>query len=94
MRSKLRGVHIHEMAESSALAQVFGRWMVCKDSNVASKVIAATRNINCVTSDGDVHEKRGTLTGGYRSDRRSVVLHTSSRAMDKINLCDIVNCSQ
>ena len=49
--------------------QVFGKWVVCKDSDTASKVIAQSSQVNCVTIHGDVHAKKGTITGGYRNEK-------------------------
>lgn len=50
--------------------QVFGKWMICKDSEVASQVIATTSQVNCVTINGDVHAKKGTISGGFRDETR------------------------
>lgn len=44
--------------------------MVCKDSDVASRVIASTNQVNCVTIHGDVHAKKGTISGGFRDQTR------------------------
>ena len=56
--------------EQGLTSQVFGKWMICKDSDVASRVIATTRSINCVTISGDVHSGKGTITGGHREEKR------------------------
>ncbi|KAK9807008.1 hypothetical protein WJX72_010649 [[Myrmecia] bisecta] len=53
-----------------ALQQIFGKTVICKDMDVASKVAHSTQ-LNCVTLDGDQFSKKGTLTGGYHDDRRS-----------------------
>ena len=47
-----------------AMAYVFGRSFICKDSDIAKKV-TFDKNIRtrCVTLDGDVFEPSGTLTG-------------------------------
>ena len=45
--------------------QVFNKWMVCKDGEVASKVIRATSDVSCVTITGDIHAKKGTIRGGH-----------------------------
>lgn len=44
--------------------------MICKDSETASKVIAITDKISCVTIAGDVHARKGTITGGHRDTQR------------------------
>lgn len=49
--------------------------MICKDSDVASKVIACTQSISCVTISGEVHHRKGTLTGGHRDERRYPAEH-------------------
>lgn len=50
--------------------QVFGKWMVCRDSDIASRVIAQSSQVNCVTINGDVHAKKGTISGGFRDETR------------------------
>jgi len=58
------------LKSGAAVAQVFGKWMVCKDSNVATQVIRATKDISCVTITGVTHAKKGTITGGHRDEKR------------------------
>lgn len=58
------------IADNALLLQVFGKWMICKDSATASKVIAITDKISCVTIEGDVHARKGTITGGHRDKQK------------------------
>lgn len=53
-----------------ALVQVFGKVMVCKSIEVATRV-AKEAGLTCVTMDGDMAHKKGSLSGGYREQGRS-----------------------
>ncbi len=55
---------------AKAVHQVFGKSLLCKDLDVAS---AASKNfdMDCVTIDGDIVNRRGALHGGYVDDNRS-----------------------
>ncbi|XP_010473108.1 PREDICTED: structural maintenance of chromosomes protein 3 [Camelina sativa] len=53
-----------------ALAQVFGRTVVCKDLNVATRV-AKSNGLDCITMEGDQVSKKGGMTGGFYDHRRS-----------------------
>ena len=45
--------------------QIFGKIMVCKDLDTASRVTREARHLNCVTIKGDQYSKKGTMTGGF-----------------------------
>ena len=53
-----------------AMAQVFGKTLICRSLEVATKV-AAEVSLNCVTMEGDQVERRGALRGGWNDERRS-----------------------
>ncbi|EOA26480.1 hypothetical protein CARUB_v10022528mg [Capsella rubella] len=53
-----------------ALAQVFGRTVVCKDLNVATRV-AKNHGLDCITMEGDQVSRKGGMTGGFYDHRRS-----------------------
>ncbi|CAG9460585.1 unnamed protein product [Pedinophyceae sp. YPF-701] len=53
-----------------AMRQVFGKTLICKTLDLASRV-AREASFNCVTLDGDTASKRGALTGGHRDVRHS-----------------------
>lgn len=45
--------------------QVFGKVMVCRDLETATRVARDSGHLNCVTIKGDQVSKKGTMTGGY-----------------------------
>ncbi|TIB79692.1 hypothetical protein E3Q22_02348 [Wallemia mellicola] len=53
-----------------AFKQVFGRTIVCPDLHVAGRY-ARSYGLNATTIDGDVAERRGTLSGGFHDRSRS-----------------------
>ncbi|OMO91069.1 RecF/RecN/SMC [Corchorus capsularis] len=53
-----------------AFAQVFGRTVICRDIDVATRV-ARTDGLDCITLEGDQVSKKGGMTGGYYDPRRS-----------------------
>ncbi|XP_018483762.2 structural maintenance of chromosomes protein 3 [Raphanus sativus] len=55
---------------ASALGQVFGRTVVCRDLNVATKV-AKSDGLDCITLEGDQVSRKGGMTGGFYDHRRS-----------------------
>eukprot|EP01135_Chromosphaera_perkinsii_P000613 Nk52_evm16s136 gene=Nk52_evmTU16s136 len=54
----------------SAIEQVFGQTLVCRNMDVANK-LAKEVNLDCITLDGDQVNRKGALTGGYYDSRRS-----------------------
>eukprot|EP00958_Prasinococcus_capsulatus_P027003 scaffold5150_cov376-Prasinococcus_capsulatus_cf.AAC.13 len=60
-----------------AFHQVFGKTIICKDLDVATRV-ARESKFNCITLDGDQVNKRGALTGGYQDHRRSRIAAIAS----------------
>lgn len=50
-------------------AHVFGRTVICRDLDVATRV-AKSCDIDCVTMDGDQVEKKGAMRGGYVDKKR------------------------
>ncbi|TIA97321.1 hypothetical protein E3P96_03424 [Wallemia ichthyophaga] len=54
----------------SAFKQVFGRTIVCPDLHVAGRY-ARSYGLNATTIDGDVAERRGTLSGGFHDRSKS-----------------------
>ncbi|KAJ3670865.1 hypothetical protein LUZ60_008291 [Juncus effusus] len=53
-----------------AFKQVFGRTVICRDLDTATKV-AKTNGLDCITLEGDKVSKKGGMTGGYYDYRRS-----------------------
>ncbi|KAM7259397.1 hypothetical protein ACFE04_015138 [Oxalis oulophora] len=53
-----------------AFAQVFGRTVICRDMDVATRV-ARNDGLDCVTLEGDQVSKKGGMTGGFYDHRRS-----------------------
>ncbi|KAF6167276.1 hypothetical protein GIB67_043137 [Kingdonia uniflora] len=55
---------------NAAFQQVFGRTVICRDLDVATKV-ARTNGLDCITLEGDQVSKKGGMTGGFYDIRRS-----------------------
>ncbi|XP_021864567.1 structural maintenance of chromosomes protein 3 [Spinacia oleracea] len=55
---------------SKAFSQVFGRTVVCRNLDVASRV-ARNDGFDCITLEGDQVSKKGGMTGGFYDYRRS-----------------------
>uniref|UniRef100_A0A0E0JV71 SMC hinge domain-containing protein n=1 Tax=Oryza punctata TaxID=4537 RepID=A0A0E0JV71_ORYPU len=53
-----------------AFEQVFGRTVICKDLQAATKV-ARDNGLNCITLDGDQVARKGHMTGGFHDYRCS-----------------------
>ncbi|CAI0541715.1 unnamed protein product [Linum tenue] len=53
-----------------AFQQVFGRTVICRDLDVATR-IARTDGLDCITLEGDQVSKKGGMTGGFYDHRRS-----------------------
>ncbi|KAJ3670868.1 hypothetical protein LUZ60_008294 [Juncus effusus] len=53
-----------------AFKQVFGRTVICRDLDTATRV-AKTNGLDCITLEGDQVSKKGGMTGGYYDYRRS-----------------------
>ncbi|ESQ50091.1 hypothetical protein EUTSA_v10001887mg [Eutrema salsugineum] len=53
-----------------AFGQVFGRTVVCRDLNVATRV-AKSDGLDCITLEGDQVSRKGGMTGGFYDHRRS-----------------------
>ncbi|KAF5185200.1 Structural maintenance of chromosomes protein [Thalictrum thalictroides] len=72
---------------SAAFQQVFGRTVVCRDLDVATKV-ARTNGLDCITLEGDQVSKKGGMTGGFYDHRRSKLkfMDTIRQSMKSIKL--------
>lgn len=57
-------------AYTKAFSQVFGRTVVCRNLDVATRV-ARTDGFDCITLEGDQVSKKGGMTGGFYDYRRS-----------------------
>ncbi|OVA00520.1 RecF/RecN/SMC [Macleaya cordata] len=55
---------------NAAFQQVFGRTVICRDLDVATKV-ARGDGLDCITLEGDQVSKKGGMTGGFYDYRRS-----------------------
>uniref|UniRef100_A0A0D9VBW3 SMC hinge domain-containing protein n=1 Tax=Leersia perrieri TaxID=77586 RepID=A0A0D9VBW3_9ORYZ len=53
-----------------AFEQVFGRTVICRDLETATKV-ARGNGLDCITLDGDQVARKGGMTGGFYDSRRS-----------------------
>nr|CAD1823923.1 unnamed protein product [Ananas comosus var. bracteatus] len=53
-----------------AFMQVFGRTVICRDLDVATKV-ARNNSLDCITLEGDQVSRKGGMTGGFYDFRRS-----------------------
>ncbi|XBJ21091.1 hypothetical protein VPH35_011804 [Triticum aestivum] len=53
-----------------AFEQVFGRTVICRDLETATRV-ARSNSLDCITLDGDQVAKKGGMTGGFYDSRRS-----------------------
>ncbi|CAN1158199.1 Structural maintenance of chromosomes protein 3 [Linum perenne] len=54
----------------AAFQQVFGRTVICRDLDVATRT-ARTDGLDCITLEGDQVSKKGGMTGGFYDHRRS-----------------------
>ncbi|PIA60618.1 hypothetical protein AQUCO_00300251v1 [Aquilegia coerulea] len=72
---------------SAAFQQVFGRTVVCRDLDVATKV-ARTNGLDCITLEGDQVSKKGGMTGGFYDHRSSKLkfMDTIRQSMRSIKL--------
>ncbi|VAH23637.1 unnamed protein product [Triticum turgidum subsp. durum] len=55
---------------STKIIQVFGRTVICRDLETATRV-ARSNSLDCITLDGDQVAKKGGMTGGFYDSRRS-----------------------
>ncbi|XP_071679169.1 structural maintenance of chromosomes protein 3 [Lolium perenne] len=53
-----------------AFEQVFGRTVICRDLETATRV-ARSNSLDCITLDGDQVARKGGMTGGFYDSRRS-----------------------
>ncbi|KAJ3438560.1 structural maintenance of chromosomes protein [Anaeramoeba flamelloides] len=53
-----------------AFQHIFGKTLICKNLEVAT-MYSKTKNVNCVTLEGDQASKKGALTGGYINQKKS-----------------------
>eukprot|EP01119_Soliformovum_irregulare_P021243 TRINITY_DN7035_c0_g1_i1.p1 TRINITY_DN7035_c0_g1~~TRINITY_DN7035_c0_g1_i1.p1 ORF type:complete len:1217 (+),score=488.18 TRINITY_DN7035_c0_g1_i1:479-3652(+) len=53
-----------------AFEQVFGKTLLCQDIEMATN-FSKSKNIDCITFDGDQVNRKGALTGGYYDTRHS-----------------------
>ncbi|KAK8022219.1 RecF/RecN/SMC N terminal domain-containing protein [Apiospora rasikravindrae] len=53
-----------------AFQQVFGQSVLCPNLTVAGQY-ARTNNVDCITPDGDIAAKKGSMTGGYIDPSKS-----------------------
>ena len=66
LQSKLR----YDKKFEKAMAQVFGKTVVCPSLTVAAQY-ARSHGCNAITPDGDTANKKGAMTGGYIDSRIS-----------------------
>lgn len=53
-----------------AFQQVFGQSVLCPNLTVAGQY-ARTNNVDCITPEGDIAQKKGAMTGGYIDPTKS-----------------------
>ncbi|XP_078432329.1 structural maintenance of chromosomes (SMC) family protein isoform X2 [Wolffia australiana] len=78
-----------------AFSQVFGRTVICRDLDVATRV-ARSDDLDCITLEGDQVSKKGGMTGGFYDLRRSklkyvkvirenkILIHKKTAELEKI----------
>eukprot|EP00741_Cyanophora_paradoxa_P003511 tig00000711_g3409.t1 len=65
-----------------AIEQVFGRTLVARNMDVAAR-LSRELDVDCVTLDGDLVNRRGAMVGGYRDDRTSrMAVHEENKAAE------------
>ncbi|KAK3136866.1 hypothetical protein QOZ80_5BG0443920 [Eleusine coracana subsp. coracana] len=70
-----------------AFEQVFGRTVICRDLETATRV-ARSQGLDCITLDGDQVARKGGMTGGFYDSRRSrlkfmKIIKDNKSAIDK-----------
>ncbi|KAK1265174.1 Structural maintenance of chromosomes protein 3 [Acorus gramineus] len=70
---------------SPAFKQVFGRTVICRDLDVATRVARAD-GLDCITLEGDQVSKKGGMTGGFYDYRRSRLTLMSKIKENKISI--------
>jgi len=70
---------------ASAFGQVFGRTVICRDLNVASRV-ARIDGLDCITLEGDQVNKKGGMTGGFYDSHRSKLKFMNIIKQNKISI--------
>ncbi|OMO77089.1 RecF/RecN/SMC [Corchorus olitorius] len=70
-----------------AFAQVFGRTVICRDIDVATRV-ARTDGLDCITLEGDQVSKKGGMTGGSRLEQKITALATEQQQLDAKRVLD------
>ncbi|TVU49441.1 hypothetical protein EJB05_00754 [Eragrostis curvula] len=70
-----------------AFEQVFGRTVICRDLETATRV-ARSHGLDCITLDGDQVARKGGMTGGFYDSRRSKlkfvkIIRDNKTAIDK-----------
>ncbi|XP_010925132.1 structural maintenance of chromosomes protein 3 [Elaeis guineensis] len=68
-----------------AFSQVFGRTVICRDLDVATK-FARTNSLDCITLEGDQVSKKGGMTGGYYDFRRSKLKFVNIIRQNKLSI--------
>ncbi|XP_026666016.2 structural maintenance of chromosomes protein 3 isoform X2 [Phoenix dactylifera] len=68
-----------------AFSQVFGRTVICRDLDVATK-FARTNCLDCITLEGDQVSKKGGMTGGYYDFRRSKLKFVNIIRQNKLSI--------
>ncbi|XP_042430532.1 structural maintenance of chromosomes protein 3 [Zingiber officinale] len=70
---------------ASAVEQVFGRTVICRDLDVATNV-ARNNSLDCITLEGDQVNKKGGMTGGFYDFRRSKLKFFDTVRQNKMSI--------
>ncbi|XP_074570435.1 structural maintenance of chromosomes protein 3 [Curcuma longa] len=70
---------------ASAVEQVFGRTVICRDLDVATNV-ARNNSLDCITLEGDQVNKKGGMTGGFYDFRRSKLKFVDTVRQNKMSI--------
>ncbi|XP_019198886.1 PREDICTED: structural maintenance of chromosomes protein 3-like [Ipomoea nil] len=73
-----------------ALVQVFARTIICRDLDVATRVVR-TDGLDCITLEGDQVSKKGGMTGGFYDYRRSKLRFMSIVRLNTIYISEKQN---
>lgn len=65
----------YDSGVSKAMQFIFGSSLICKDADTAKRVTFHPQiRVRSITSDGDVYDPEGTLSGGSRNNKNSILI--------------------
>ncbi|XP_017783970.1 PREDICTED: structural maintenance of chromosomes protein 3-like [Nicrophorus vespilloides] len=80
---------LYDEKYDKALRFLFGRTLICRNLDVATK-LARTTGLDCVTLEGDQVSSKGSISGGYFNTSRSRLEMQKARTelMEQIKQCE------